>query len=150
MQEACADKPIEVIVPAEEEVKVKPTVFSQRSREDYYGSLSNPCRDSYNSDAHMDSLKVNTELFSPCFTLFMHSCCNPKQPDHVFFFFCFLFFQQPESEESPQARYPQPPSAPPLPSASSTSAQPEKPSVSRIEHIQIATSGEKNIFVYLI
>ncbi|XP_010738105.2 espin-like protein [Larimichthys crocea] len=102
--EACADKPIEVIVPAEEEVKVKPTVFSQRSREDYYGSLSNPCRDSYNSDAHMDSLK------------------------------------QPESEESPQARYPQPPSAPPLPSASSTSAQPEKPSVSRIEHIQIATS----------
>lgn len=92
MQEACADKPIEVIVPAEEEVKVKPTVFSQRSREDYYGSLSYPCRDSYNSDAHMDSLKVNTELFSPCFTLFMHSCCNPKQPDHVFFFSVSFFF----------------------------------------------------------
>ncbi len=34
------------------------------------------------------------------------------------------------------------PPAPPLPSASSTATQPEKTSVSRIEQVQIATSGE--------
>lgn len=53
--------------------------------------------------------------------------------------------QQPESEESPQARYP----APPLPSAPSDPAQPEKTTVSRIEQVQIAASGEKkHPFIY--
>lgn len=62
MQTSCADKPIEVIAPVEEEeeVKVKPAVLSQCSREDYYGRLSDTCRDSYSSNTVMDSLKVNT------------------------------------------------------------------------------------------
>ncbi|XP_044055183.1 espin-like protein isoform X2 [Siniperca chuatsi] len=53
----CADKPIEVIAPVEEGVKVKPAVLSQCSREDYYGCLSDTCRDSYSSNTLMDSLK---------------------------------------------------------------------------------------------
>ncbi|XP_023120745.2 espin-like protein [Amphiprion ocellaris] len=54
---SCAHKPIEVIVPVEEEVKLKPAVVLQRSREDYYGSLSDTCMDSHSSNTHMDSLK---------------------------------------------------------------------------------------------
>ncbi|XP_014907957.1 espin-like protein [Poecilia latipinna] len=46
------DRSIEVLAPAEEDIKVKPTVLFSRSKEDYYGSLSEECRDS-----HMDSLK---------------------------------------------------------------------------------------------
>ncbi|XP_024863596.1 espin-like protein [Kryptolebias marmoratus] len=53
----CANKPIEFIVPVEEEVKVKPTVLFQHSTEDYYGSLSKDCRVRRSSNAHMDSLK---------------------------------------------------------------------------------------------
>ncbi|XP_031728848.1 espin-like protein isoform X2 [Anarrhichthys ocellatus] len=60
---ACPDKPIEVTFPVqkEEEVKVKPAVLSQCSREDYYGCLSDTCRDSYSSDTPMDSLKPESE-----------------------------------------------------------------------------------------
>ncbi|XP_067453920.1 espin-like protein isoform X1 [Thunnus thynnus] len=53
----CADKPIEVITPVEEEVKVKPAVVLQRSREDYYGCLSDTCSDSHSGNTRMDSLK---------------------------------------------------------------------------------------------
>ncbi|XP_045906656.1 espin-like protein [Micropterus dolomieu] len=62
---ACADKPIEVIAPAEEGVKVKPAVLLQCSREDYYGCLSNTCRDSYSSNTLMDSLKQPESEESP-------------------------------------------------------------------------------------
>ncbi|XP_041862425.1 espin-like protein [Melanotaenia boesemani] len=54
---SCIDKPIEIITPVEEEVKVKPAVLLQHSKEDYYGSLSVTSRDSQNSNTHMDSLK---------------------------------------------------------------------------------------------
>ncbi|XP_041791350.1 espin-like protein [Chelmon rostratus] len=57
LQTACAEKPIEVTVPVQEEVKVKPAVLLHCSREDYYGCLSDTCRDSYSSDTPMDSLK---------------------------------------------------------------------------------------------
>lgn len=63
---------------------------------------------------------------------------------------CFLPIQQPESEEFPQARYPQPPPAPPLPSSSPTPAQPEKTTVNRLEQVQVATSGERNISAHPI
>ncbi|XP_008275778.1 espin-like protein [Stegastes partitus] len=62
---SCADKPIEVIAPLEEEVKVKPAVLVQRSREDYYGSLSGTCMDSHSSSIHMDSLKQPESEESP-------------------------------------------------------------------------------------
>ncbi|XP_029286107.1 LOW QUALITY PROTEIN: espin-like protein [Cottoperca gobio] len=62
---ACADKPIEVIAPVEEEVKVKPAVLLQCSREDYYGSLSDTYRDSYSSNTPMDSLKQPESEESP-------------------------------------------------------------------------------------
>ncbi|XP_070688781.1 espin-like protein [Pempheris klunzingeri] len=62
---SCTDKPIEVTAPVEEEVKVKPTVLLQRSREDYYGSLSDTCRDSYSSNTLMDSLKQPESEESP-------------------------------------------------------------------------------------
>ncbi|XP_035509318.1 espin-like protein [Morone saxatilis] len=62
---ACADKPIEVIAPVGEEVKVKPAVLFQRSREDYYGCLSETCRDSYSSNTPMDSLKQPESEESP-------------------------------------------------------------------------------------
>ncbi|XP_068447253.1 espin-like protein [Clinocottus analis] len=62
----CPDKPIALTAlvkeeeeeeeEVEEEVKVKPAV-SQCSREDYYGGLSDTCRDSYSSYTPMDSLK---------------------------------------------------------------------------------------------
>ncbi|XP_035504583.2 espin-like protein isoform X2 [Scophthalmus maximus] len=51
------DKHIKVIPPVEEEEKAKPTVSSQRSRQDYYGCLSDTCRDSHSSNTPMDSLK---------------------------------------------------------------------------------------------
>ncbi|XP_042340102.1 espin-like protein [Plectropomus leopardus] len=62
---ACAEKPIEVI--SEEEVKVKPAVLLQRSREeeDYYGCLSDTCRDTYSTDTPMDSLKQPESEESP-------------------------------------------------------------------------------------
>ncbi|KAK5930143.1 hypothetical protein CgunFtcFv8_026406 [Champsocephalus gunnari] len=63
---ACAEPtqeraPVEV----EEEVKVKPAVALQCSREDYYGSLSDPCRDSYSNNTPMDSLKQPQSEESP-------------------------------------------------------------------------------------
>lgn len=45
-------------------MKVRPAVSLQRSREDYYGSLSDTCRDSYSSNAPMDSLKVTLGFFT--------------------------------------------------------------------------------------
>lgn len=59
LQEACAGQPIQVIVPVEEEVKVKPPVLVHCSTDDYYGRLSDTCKD---SDTAMDSLKVNAEI----------------------------------------------------------------------------------------
>ncbi|XP_034531926.1 espin-like protein [Notolabrus celidotus] len=54
---ACVDQSIQLISPEEEEVKVKPAVLLQSSREDYYGCLGDTCRDSFSTDALMDSLK---------------------------------------------------------------------------------------------
>nr|XP_019936348.1 PREDICTED: espin-like protein [Paralichthys olivaceus] len=51
------DTLIEVIPPVGEEEKVKSTVLLQRSKDDYYGSLSDTCSDSHSSNTHMDSLK---------------------------------------------------------------------------------------------
>lgn len=59
-QAACAGQPIKLIAPVEEEVKVKPPALVHRSRDDYYGSLSDTCKA---SDTSMDSLQVNTEIF---------------------------------------------------------------------------------------
>lgn len=101
---------------------MKPTVLFSRSKEDYYGSLSEKCRDS-----HMDSLTVNTELLPISFTI-----TQLKQP--------LSSFKQPESEESPQARYPQPP----LPSTA------ERNAARRLEQVQIAASGKANISLYLV
>ncbi|KAM7410536.1 hypothetical protein PAMA_001800 [Pampus argenteus] len=61
----CADKPIEVIAPVEGEVKVKPAVVLQRSREDYYGCLSDTCSDGHSSNTPMDSLKQPESEESP-------------------------------------------------------------------------------------
>lgn len=61
MQTSCADRSSEVFSPEEEDIKVKQTVLFSRSKEDYYGSLSEECRDSLISN--MDSLKVNTEFW---------------------------------------------------------------------------------------
>ncbi|XP_037530938.1 espin-like protein [Nematolebias whitei] len=55
-KDTCADKPTELILPVEEEVKVKPAVL-KHSREDYYGSLSEDCRVGHDHNTHMDSLK---------------------------------------------------------------------------------------------
>ncbi|KAK5869280.1 hypothetical protein PBY51_024011 [Eleginops maclovinus] len=60
---AGAKKPTQVRV--EEEVKVKPAVVLQCRREDYYGSLSDPCRDSYSTNTPMDSLKQPESEESP-------------------------------------------------------------------------------------
>ncbi|XP_071782333.2 espin-like protein [Centroberyx gerrardi] len=60
-----ADKPIEDIAPIEEEVKVKPSVSWKLSREDYYRSLSDACRDSHSSNTQMDSLKKPESEESP-------------------------------------------------------------------------------------
>ncbi|XP_076578992.1 espin-like protein [Chaetodon auriga] len=65
LQTACAGKPIEVTAPVQEEVKVKPAVLLQCSREDYYGCLSDTCRHSYSSDTPMDSLKQPESEESP-------------------------------------------------------------------------------------
>ncbi|XP_032428489.1 espin-like protein [Xiphophorus hellerii] len=54
------DRSIEVLAPAEEDIQVKPTVLFSRSKEDYYGSLNEECRDS-----HMDSLKQPESEESP-------------------------------------------------------------------------------------
>ncbi|XP_015250473.1 PREDICTED: espin-like protein, partial [Cyprinodon variegatus] len=54
---SCADRSIEVLTPAEEDVEVKQTVLFPRSKEDYYGRLSEECRDSQSCNKHMDSLK---------------------------------------------------------------------------------------------
>ncbi|KAA8589759.1 hypothetical protein FQN60_013124 [Etheostoma spectabile] len=62
---ACADNPIEVISPVEEELKIKPAVLLQCSREDYYGCLSDICRDSYGSNTTMDTLKQPESEDSP-------------------------------------------------------------------------------------
>ncbi|KAK5615862.1 hypothetical protein CRENBAI_021100 [Crenichthys baileyi] len=51
------DRSIEVLTPVEEDIKVKPTVLFHCSKEDYYRSLSEECRDSQSSNKHMDSLK---------------------------------------------------------------------------------------------
>lgn len=125
LQIACANQPIEVVAPVEEEVKVKPTVLLRCSRDDYYGSLSDTC---------MDSLTVRPT-----------SQCPVRSNQAVSLIIIFHLNQQPDSEESPQARYPQPPSAPPLLSASPTPTQPGKTAVGRIEQVQIATSGKKAI-----
>ncbi|GLD65418.1 espin-like protein [Lates japonicus] len=61
----CADKPIEVISPVEEEEKIKLPVLLQHSREDYYGCLSDTCRDSHSSNTLMDSLKQPESEESP-------------------------------------------------------------------------------------
>ncbi|XP_018525339.1 espin-like protein [Lates calcarifer] len=61
----CADKPIEIISRVEEEEKVKPPVLLQHSREDYYGCLSDTCRDSHSSNTLMDSLKQPESEESP-------------------------------------------------------------------------------------
>ncbi|XP_029988086.1 espin-like protein isoform X1 [Sphaeramia orbicularis] len=62
----CADNPIEVITPEVEEVKIKPAVsLQQRSREDYYGSLSDTCRDTDSNNTPMDSLKQPETEESP-------------------------------------------------------------------------------------
>ncbi|XP_056270169.1 espin-like protein isoform X1 [Pseudoliparis swirei] len=55
----CQDNPIEVTAPGEEEeeeLKVN-FVLTPCSRDDYYGGLSDACRDSYSSGTAMDSLK---------------------------------------------------------------------------------------------
>lgn len=127
VQTASANQPIEVITPVEEEVKLKPAVSLRRRRDDYYGSLSDTC---------MDSLKVRPSSQYPVRTW-------SNQVVSLISFFCLN--QQPESEESPQAKYPQSPFAPPLLSASPTPTQPAKTAVSRIEQVQIATSGKKAI-----
>ncbi|XP_070765422.1 espin-like protein [Enoplosus armatus] len=62
---ACAEKPIEVIAPVEDALKVKPAVLLQCGREDYYGCLSDTCRDSYSSNTLMDSLKQPESEESP-------------------------------------------------------------------------------------
>ncbi|XP_062251376.1 espin-like protein [Platichthys flesus] len=51
------DTLIEVVPPVGEEEKVKSTVLLQRSRDDYYGSLSDTGSDSHSSNTPMDSLK---------------------------------------------------------------------------------------------
>ncbi|XP_028443767.1 espin [Perca flavescens] len=61
---AFADNPIEVIAPVEE-VKIKPAVLLQCSREDYYGCLSDTCTDTYDSKPTMDSLKQPESEDSP-------------------------------------------------------------------------------------
>ncbi|GAA6217749.1 espin-like protein [Lates japonicus] len=61
----CADKPIEIISPVEEEEKIKLPVLLQHSREDYYGCLSDTCRDSHSSNTLMDSLKQPESEESP-------------------------------------------------------------------------------------
>lgn len=61
LQTVCQDNPIEVTAPGEEEeeeLKVN-FVLTPCSRDDYYGGLSDACRDSYSSGTAMDSLKVN-------------------------------------------------------------------------------------------
>ncbi|XP_059196579.1 espin-like protein [Centropristis striata] len=60
---ACADKPIKVLA-VEGEVKVKPAVLLPY-REDYYGCLSDTCRDSYSSNTPMDSLMQPESEESP-------------------------------------------------------------------------------------
>ncbi|XP_078116015.1 espin-like protein [Sander vitreus] len=62
---ACTDNPIEVIAPVEEEVKIKPAVLLQCSREDYYGCLSDTCTDTYGGNPTMDSLKQPESEDSP-------------------------------------------------------------------------------------
>ncbi|XP_041647746.1 espin-like protein [Cheilinus undulatus] len=62
---ACKDQNIELIPPAEEELKVKPAVLLQKNREDYYGSLSDTCRGGCTSDSPMDSLKQPESEESP-------------------------------------------------------------------------------------
>ncbi|XP_034036579.1 espin-like protein [Thalassophryne amazonica] len=105
----CGHNTSEVIISAEEEVKVKPAVSWQCDwKDDYYGCLSGSCIDSPSSDTPMDHLK------------------------------------QPQSEEVPQARYPKPSPAPPLPCGSSPAnktAKPLKTAVTRIQQVQMATSG---------
>nr|XP_020465576.1 espin-like protein isoform X2 [Monopterus albus] len=57
LETACTDRPTDVTNPVEEEVKVKLAVCLQHNREDYYGSLSDTCRNGHSSNTHMDSLK---------------------------------------------------------------------------------------------
>ncbi|XP_023281753.1 espin-like protein [Seriola lalandi dorsalis] len=59
----CAERPIEAISPVEAEEKLKPTVLLQRSGGDYYGCLTDTCRDS--GDTPMDSLKRPESEDSP-------------------------------------------------------------------------------------
>lgn len=72
MQEGCVGHSVEVVLPVEEEVKVKPTVLLRCSQDDYYGSLSNTCR-----NTQMDSLKVNTGSLD---TRITHFPCLHKNP----------------------------------------------------------------------
>ncbi|KAF7659372.1 hypothetical protein LDENG_00298700 [Lucifuga dentata] len=62
---SCADKPIEQITEEEEEVKIKPAVYCRSSGKDYYGCLSDTCRESDNSNTLMDSLKQPESEESP-------------------------------------------------------------------------------------
>ncbi|KAG7228679.1 hypothetical protein INR49_008455, partial [Caranx melampygus] len=59
------EKPSEVISPVEAGERVKPTVLLQRSREDYYGCLTDTCADSHSSDTPMDRLKQPESEESP-------------------------------------------------------------------------------------
>ncbi|XP_076009286.1 espin-like protein [Genypterus blacodes] len=62
----CVDKPIEQpVTPQEEGVKIKRAVYCRSSRKDYYGSLSDTCRDSDSSNTLMDSLKQPESEESP-------------------------------------------------------------------------------------
>ncbi|KAM7012806.1 espin-like protein [Tautogolabrus adspersus] len=65
---ACVDQNIELTAPAapaEEELKLKQAVLLQNKREDYYGCLSDTCRDGYSSNSPMDSLKQPESEESP-------------------------------------------------------------------------------------
>ncbi|XP_029938704.1 espin-like protein isoform X3 [Salarias fasciatus] len=59
---SCADKPIEVVAPTKEEVKVSLTVLLQpRKEEDYYEGLTDTCEQSRDANTNMDSLKPESE-----------------------------------------------------------------------------------------
>lgn len=111
---------------------MKPVVL-RHSGEDHCGSLSEDCRVRHD---HMDSLKVSTKFRSEQVSCFCQSSCF-----RTISLLCLN--KQPECEEPPEARYPQP--SPTRPSPSLT--QPARTAVSRIEQVQVATSGERNTSV---
>ncbi|KAM6921172.1 espin-like protein [Xenentodon cancila] len=60
----CSDKPNKVLIPVEEGVTLKPAALLQTNK-DYYGSLSDTCRDRLSSDGHMGTLKQPEHEGSP-------------------------------------------------------------------------------------